>query len=229
MYFSVISPAQAHLRLAMRDLAHAPYGQHQWIWKFFSAKGPAERHEEREERDFIFRAHAASDMPRYYVVSARPPVAFSEDWEVQSRAYDPLPPVGRRLSFVLCANPVVSKKCAEGKSRRHDVVMQAKIDARAEGRRIPGADLVSASCMAWLQARAARAGFELVGATVDVYQQQKARKYNAEKDISYSSVEFSGELIVTDAQLFRQTLLHGLGHAKAFGCGLMLVKKVAED
>lgn len=228
MYFSVIRPAQAQLRSAVRDLAHAPYGQHQWIWKFFREEGDAV---ERRERDFIFRAHTQGEIPRYYVVSARPPVSFSADWEVQSRDYNPLPPAGQRLSFVLCANPVVSKKDAEGKSRRHDVVMQAKKDARngQAGLQQPVADLVSASCLAWLQARAGKAGFELVGATVDAYQQQKARKRNVEKEISFSSVEFSGELLVTDPQLFQQTLLHGLGHAKAFGCGLMLVKKISEE
>lgn len=224
MYFSVISPAQARLRSAVRDLAHAPYGQHQWIWKFFREEGdPAER----KDRDFIFRAHAADELPRYYVVSACPPLAFSDDWEVQSRAYDPQPPVGQRLSFVLCANPVVSKKDGEGKSRRHDVVMQAKKDKQS-GQQLSNPELVRQSCLAWLQSRAAKAGFELVGASVDAYQQQKARKRNVEAEISFSSVEFSGELLVTDPQLFRQTLLHGLGHAKAFGCGLMLVKKVSE-
>lgn len=221
MYFSVISPAQAHLRSAVRDLAHAPYGQHQWIWKFFREEGDPP---ERKDRDFIFRAHAAGEVPRYYVVSARVPVAFSDDWEVQSRAYDPLPPAGQRLSFVLCANPVVSKKDGQGKSRRHDVVMQAKKD-KPSGQPASTPELVRQTCLAWLQARAARAGFELVGATVDAYLQQRARKRDVEDDISFSSVEFSGELLVSDPQLFRHTLLHGLGHAKAFGCGLLLVKK----
>lgn len=225
MYFSVISPAQAHLRSAVRDLAHAPYGQHQWIWKFFREEGDPP---ERKDRDFIFRAHAAGDVPRYYVVSARVPVAFSDDWEVQSRAYDPLPPAGQRLSFVLCANPVVSKKDGQGKSRRHDVVMQAKKD-KPSGQPASAPELVRQTCLTWLQARAARAGFELVGATVDAYLQQRARKRDVEDDISFSSVEFSGELLVSDPQLFRHTLLHGLGHAKAFGCGLLLVKKADES
>lgn len=223
MYFSVISPSQAHLRAAVRDLAHAPYGQHQWIWKFFKEEDePALR----KDRDFIFRAHTAGELPRYYVVSARAPVAFSDDWEVQSRAYDPQPPAGQRLSFVLCANPVVSKKEGGGKSRRHDVVMQAKKDKQA-GQQLSTPELVRQTCLAWLQARAAKAGFELVGASVDAYQQQRTRKRGVKDDIAFSSVEFSGELLVTDPQLFRQTLLQGLGHAKAFGCGLMLVKKVS--
>lgn len=115
----------------------------------------------------------------------------------------------------------------DGKSRRHDVVMQAKKVAPPADRP-PMAELVEQTCLAWLQSRAAKAGFELVGATVDAYRQQHARRRNGGDAIQFSSVEFSGELVVSDADAFQRTLLHGIGHAKAFGCGLMLVKIVSE-
>ena len=216
MYFSVIIPASEHVRAAIRDMAHAPYGLHQWLWKFFDGDGDA-------ERDFIFRRHDLDRLPRVYVVSARPPIAFGEDWEVQTRAYSPHPAAGQRLSFVLCANPVISKKGVDGKSRRHDVVMQAKKTVPPADRP-PVAELVEQTCLAWLQSRAAKAGFELVGATVEAYCQQHGRRRSGGDAIQFSSVEFSGELIVSDADAFQRTLLHGIGHAKAFGCGLMLVK-----
>lgn len=220
MYFSVIDPAREHVRSALRDMAHAPYGMHQWLWKFFDGDRDA-------SRDFIFRRHDNEQLPRVYVVSARPLVAFSEDWEIRSRPYAPALREGMRLSFVLCANPVVSKRGADGKSRRHDVVMQAKKDgAIADG--MCGAELVESACLAWLRARATAAGFDLVGATVGGYRQQHASKRKGEQPIQFSSVEFAGELVVTDPVAFQRTLLDGLGHAKAFGCGLMLVKPVAE-
>lgn len=220
MYFSVISPASEHVRAAVRDMAHAPYGLHQWLWKFFGGDVNA-------ERDFIFRRHDLDRLPRVYVVSARPPVAFGADWEVQTRAYAPQPAVGQRLSFVLCANPVISKKGVDGKARRHDVVMHAK-KAVPPADRLPAAELVEQTCLAWLQSRAAKAGFELVGATVDAYRQQHARKRSSSDAIQFSSVEFSGELVVSDSNAFQRTLLYGIGHAKAFGCGLMLVKIASE-
>lgn len=220
MYFSVINPASEHVRAAVRDMAHAPYGLHQWLWKFFKGDDEA-------ARDFIFRRHDIDGLPRVYVVSARPPVAFSDDWELQTRPYAPLARAGQRLSFVLCANPVISKRDDAGKSRRHDVVMQAK-KSLPPADRPAAAELVEQTCLAWLQARAAKAGFELVGATVDAYRQQQANKRSNGEPIQFSSVEFSGELVVRDPDAFQQTLLQGLGHAKAFGCGLMLVKPVAE-
>lgn len=221
MYFSVISPAREHVRAAVRDMAHAPYGMHQWLWKFFDGEAGT-------ARDYIFRRHDIDHLPRFYVVSMRPPVIFSEDWEVQTRPYAPQLTAGQRLSFVLCANPVVSKKGSDGKSRRHDVVMQAKKDDDA-ATRSSGAELVEQTCLAWLRTRAEKAGFELVGATVDSYrQQQQGRKRKADDAIQFSSVEFAGELVVRDPVIFQRMLFDGLGHAKAFGCGLMLVKAIAE-
>ncbi|MFE3029652.1 type I-E CRISPR-associated protein Cas6/Cse3/CasE [Nocardia tengchongensis] len=40
--------------------------------------------------------------------------------------------------------------------------------------------------------------------------------------------EVRGEMIVTDPDVFVDTLGTGLGHAKAYGCGLILIKAVAE-
>lgn len=41
----------------------------------------------------------------------------------------------------------------------------------------------------------------------------------------FSSVDFSGELEVVDARQFASALFSGIGRAKAFGCGLMLVRR----
>lgn len=43
-------------------------------------------------------------------------------------------------------------------------------------------------------------------------------------ELRFSSVDFNGELTVADATAFTATLTRGVGHAKAFGCGLLLVK-----
>jgi len=53
---------------------------------------------------------------------------------------------------------------------------------------------------------------------------QKAAK-NGEKS-GFSSVDFTGELQITDPEKFRQTLFQGMGRSKAFGCGLLMVRRV---
>ncbi len=46
------------------------------------------------------------------------------------------------------------------------------------------------------------------------------------KDIRFSSVDYSGVLDVVDIELIRKALFEGIGHAKAFGYGLMLIRPV---
>lgn len=46
------------------------------------------------------------------------------------------------------------------------------------------------------------------------------------KAAGFSSLDLAGEVIVTDAGRFTRLLLEGIGPAKAFGCGLMLVRRL---
>ncbi len=245
MYFSVITPDERLLRQAAHELAQPSYAEHyaehQCLWKFFP--GSAD-----QTRDFIFRRHDLDQIPRFYVVSQRRPTAFSEAWQVQSRVYDPQLQEGQRLSFQFRANPVISKKNGAGKSQRHDVVMQAKKQLLAEhglSKEAKWADwkeenskpvlyeLVQKHCAEWLDGVAKRNGFEIAltdavepqhKLQVDAYEQSNAGK--RDHNIRFSTVDFSGELIVTNPDLFHLALLKGIGHAKAFGCGLLLVRRL---
>lgn len=240
MYFSVITPEDRLLRQAAHELAQSSYAEHQWLWKFFPSSAD-------QTRDFIFRRHELEQVPRFYVVSQRPPAAFSEAWQAQTRVYDPQLQEGQRLSFQLRANPVITKNNDAGKSQRHDVVMHAKKQLLAEhglSKEAKWADwkdvsskpllyeLVQKHCAEWLDGVAKRNGFEIALTNeeepqhmlqVDAYEQSNAGK--RDHNIRFSAVDFSGELLVTNPELFHLALCNGLGHAKAFGCGLMLVRR----
>jgi CRISPR system Cascade subunit CasE len=131
---------------------------------------------------------------------------------------------------------------------RHDVVMQAKKQLLSEhgfGQNAKWADwndgnnkpllheLVQAHCSEWLNGMAERNGFEIARTDtedssyklqVDSYEQNKASK--RDHNIRISTVDFSGELVVINPELFRAALLNGIGHSKAFGCGLLLVRRI---
>lgn len=241
MYFSVITPEERLLRQAAHELAQSSYAEHQWLWKFFPSSAD-------QTRDFIFRRHEIEQVPRFYVVSQRPPKAFSEAWQIQSRSYAPQLQEGQRLSFQLRANPTITRRNAAGKSQRHDVVMQAKKQLLAEhglGNEAKWADwddkgnkpllyeLVQKHCAEWFDSVAKRNGFETAltdddepqcKLQVNAYEQSKAGK--RDHNIRFSVVNFAGELIVTDPELFQMALFNGIGHAKAFGCGLLLVRRL---
>lgn len=235
MYFSLITPTPGAEREAAIQWSKGPYEQHQWLWQFLHA-------ERGTARDFLFRRRdGEGNSLGFYVVSAREPQAISSAWLVQSKAYAPRLHTGQHLAFQLRANPVVSHQVA-GKSRRDDVVMNRKKQMLAEKGLVAWKDwpdtdpekplqqqLIQEACTEWLLRRAERCGFRLVNdeydqlkLRVDGYQQQRAFK----RDIRFSSVDYSGVLEVVDVELINKTLLGGIGHAKAFGCGLMLIRSV---
>lgn len=233
MHFSLITPTPGREREAAHEWARNSYAEHQWLWRFLPAPpGTA--------RSFLFCRHDTEGLPRIYVVSERAPVAPSAFWHVATKPYTPVLSQGDVLAFELRANPVVSKRSAHGKAVRHDVVMQEKTRllkerglARWGDWRTPDRpalpNLIQSTSLAWLQARCARLGFELdrdlndqPSLRVDGYEQHRGKG----GELRLSTVDFSGRLRVTDPVALRKALYEGVGHGKAFGCGLLLVRHI---
>jgi CRISPR system Cascade subunit CasE len=84
----------------------------------------------------------------------------------------------------------------------------------------------------WLAGRSERLGFAMVRDAergrlrfqAEGYQWHSLPKKG--RDAGFSSVDFEGEIEVVDAELFVKALSEGVGPAKGFGCGLMLVRRV---
>ena len=232
MYFSLISPAPGR----ERDAAHArtlgPYEEHQWLWRFFPGQPEA-------NRDFLFCHREIEGASRYYLVSGRPPTSPDVAWHVQTRGYAPALDSGARLRFDLRANPVVTSQ-RDGKARRDDVVMAEKkrlLQERGlknwsewQGADKPQLyDLVDRTCQRWLIRRAETHGFlvDEDALRVDGYLTHSERRHLPRtQQLRFSTVDFSGVLTVTDPDRFRSALTTGIGPAKAFGCGLLLVRRV---
>ncbi|WP_395788243.1 type I-E CRISPR-associated protein Cas6/Cse3/CasE [Aquimonas sp.] len=244
-YFSRIQLDTAHPQarqaLLQAGVGHA-YREHQWLWQFFAT-------EHQAPRDFLFRRiEPRDDQPGVvYTVSARAPLAPHPAWRVDSREYQPALAQGERLRFELRANPVRSIR-PEGadpkrRSKRHDVVMHAKkhlIAAHSAGTwsKLGDAErpalypLVHEAVADWLLGNAdrpgvaARHGFILDAPSlqVDSYLQHRFPRGN-KAPISLSTVDISGVLEVRDPLAFSNALLRGIGHAKAFGCGLLLARR----
>ena len=226
MHFSLITPTPGLERAAAHEWARGAYEAHQWLWRFLPAPPGT-------PRSFLFRRRDLDGMPRFYVVSEHEPVPPSPQWTAQSRPYAPDLAAGTRLAFELRANPVVTGRNAAGKPARHDVVMQAKralLTQRGLARwadwttadRPAMAELVHSSCTAWLKARCARLGMTLNESTLRVegYEQHRGKQGS----LHMSTVDFSGQLQVADPEALLQALFGGVGHGKAFGCGLLLVR-----
>jgi len=226
MYFSRISFMRSGIsevsRLAGMVCGNG-YREHQSLWQLFEKDTDA-------ERDFLFRREQAEGWPRYFMISDRLPVRANDIWKIESKNYEPKISAGRQLAFSLRVNPVVTRVNGTGKKQRHDVVMDLK--KQLDYQSMPKADrpvmasLIQQAGIAWLESRAEKHGFSFdPGAVqVDGYLRHRVSKKRGGKVINFSTLDYSGLLTVADPATFKAALFRGIGPAKAFGCGLLMVR-----
>lgn len=83
----------------------------------------------------------------------------------------------------------------------------------------------------WMIQQGERHGFAIVRDKNNQYKLQNSAycwhsiKADKRKKSGFSSVDFLGDLKITDIEKFTNALFKGIGRAKAFGCGLMLVRR----
>jgi CRISPR system Cascade subunit CasE len=142
----------------------------------------------------------------------------TETW--QSRAYDSLLDSlkpGQEWAFRLTANPVRSgrSKPADTRTRRFGHVTVAQQQD-------------------WLLSRAKLAGFtipvgELGEPDVIVHNRMTHTFRRQNGKVTIQSATYDGRLEVADPDALRRTLTLGLGHAKAYGCGLLTLAPVSRN
>jgi CRISPR system Cascade subunit CasE len=208
-----LAPDAAHSSAFWRQV-RSEYAVHQLVWSWFSGNPDA-------RRDFLYRFEQGVGAGRFFVLSSRQPTDPEGLWRIESKPFAPKLLEGQRLRFSLRANPTLRR---EGK--RHDVVMDARWKARSlDGEKAPTRE-IDEPCITWLEARGERCGFELAPGEVQVagYHQERFGG-RGRKDIRLSVVDYEGVLTVREPEAFVKALAAGIGPAKGFGCGLMLVKR----
>jgi CRISPR system Cascade subunit CasE len=215
----------------LRQLAGAvprnAYADHQVIWRLLSQA-------DNEARSFLFRREQVGSWPVFYALSERQPMDSDPAWKVATKRFEPRLTAGSRLGFALRANPVRTRKAssdpADKRRHRDDVVMQEKrlaAEREPDPARRPGqVQLVQRAGPRWLEERAERHGFALEALQVDDYRQHRLSKRGQDHAIQFSTLDYQGILRVLDVERFLAALANGIGPAKAFGCGLLLVRRV---
>lgn len=201
------------------------YQAHRLIWNLYADT-------KERKRDFLYRQEGDGIWPFFYAVSERFPIDKTGTWQIDSKSYSPKLSKGQPLSFVIRVNPIRAKRDEQNKLHRHDIVMDAKTHAKQQGNRFGGdkslADLIQEEGAKWLDARSERYGFSIDHSHIraDGYRQHVVYKRKATSPIRLSSLDIGGVLTVIEPDLFVKTLHTGIGPAKGFGCGLMLVKRI---
>ena len=196
--------------------------RHKLMWSLF-----ADDHD--RVRDFLWREDKHGV---FYTLSSRRPE--SPLFHIESKEFAPVLQAGDQLAFSLRANPVVSRRQGKGRrGQRHDVVMdrlrawEASRDAAGKysERRIIRQQVIQQAGEDWLAAQGQRHGFRLLTATCSGYRQHRLPRREGSRHASISTLDFDGLLEVVEPAAFLQRIQQGFGPAKAFGCGLMLIRR----
>ena len=222
MFISLIK-LRSDLKLSeMTGFTHSDgYRFHKLIWKMFSDNPD-------KQRDFLYRRETGSYLPAFYAVSKNEPMNIGDYWDIQSKIYNPQLRTGETLYFTCTVNPIRSKRDENGKQHRHDVVMNAKKEMFEVREKSDLNDLIQENVGDWFCGKGESLGFvaDIGRLRVDGYRQHRLFKGSKGSPIRFSSVDISGVLTVDEPDVFVQNcLFNGIGPAKGFGCGLMMVKR----
>ena len=112
------------------------------------------------------------------------------------------------------------------RTTKHDVVMHGLRDRLKGERAAPRQALLAEAGLAWMGRQLAEAGADLVADSlrVDGYQQHRISDGRG-REIALSSLDFDGALLVTDPDRLLSRLASGFGSGRAYGFGLMLIRR----
>ncbi|MFT3691460.1 type I-E CRISPR-associated protein Cas6/Cse3/CasE [Paenirhodobacter sp.] len=228
------SPAAQALAplLAPSNPAARRSAQHNLLWSVF-ADGPDRR------RDFLWREERDGS---FMALSARPPAPSELFQPHLVRDFAPVLTPGDRLDFQLRCNATRTEKTgglsANGKEKkRHiDLVMDAlhpvpgrkDLPEGADSRRAPERmDRAQEVARSWLARQGEKAGFCLLHAEVMDYSTVVLPGHRAPRkgQPQFGILDLAGRIEVTAPEAFLAQLPLGFGRAKAFGCGLMLIRR----
>lgn len=224
MYLSKVSLLNSlQAKSALVDLGkNGAYAAHQLLWRLFT---------EDVQRDFLFKQEQSNrGLPVFYVLSKKTPLLLPELFDIQSKVFSPQIQTGERFAYKLTANPTICKKDDSGKSKRSDVLMNAKYQAKKEGINDQNIvkELMNQAAQQWFVEEHRSTGWGVQFDTlpdIESYSQHRVAKHK-NHNIRFSSVDVQGTLTVQDPEKFISQLFKGFGRSKAMGCGLMMIRRI---
>lgn len=180
------------------------------------------------------RAPDRDGRPTWYLLGPEPR-AEAAFFDVASKPWSLALTPGDRLAFELVVHATVDRMLAPEKGRdgrrRIDVVLDAILAAEREGSGVSRAELRrerGGTAMAtWWGAQGERHGFTPLATEVLDYQTVPLARGGAKErnPVQLGIARLTGLVAVTDPDAFASKVATGFGRAKAFGCGLMLLRR----
>jgi len=199
---------------------------HRLIWALF-ADTPERR------RDFLWRQIGPGE---FLVLASRPPADPHALFQLQHKPFAPGLHAGQRLAFNLRVNPVVAEARPGQRGKRRDVVTRAiaalPTQPDPEKRRAARFAAMQAATGKWLAQQGMQNGFspETQADRLRVDEEDWVQIPRSGRSvISFLAIGLQGVLTVDDPVKFLTRLAAGFGAARAFGCGLMLIRRAPPD
>lgn len=190
------------------------YSDHQFVWKLFGRND--------DLRDFIYTVHER----KIYVVSTRTQNYKSSDIQVKTKPYEPSFEEGDPLRF----DVRIDLEVRIGKKRIP--IVSAYKQRLGEDHGLNRNELMHEAVADWFKKNSKRYGFKvrdfyIMGSHHFKFNKTKNRDdpRNKNDKVEFNSLDIRGVLEVTGPAVFVNTLHRGIGKARPFGCGLMLVAR----
>lgn len=177
------------------------YGWHRALWHAFPQL-------DGESRNFLFRVDDRRFRFKVLLLSEHEPQ--KQPWEAQSWETKEIPPefLSRDTYFFqMKANPTMKKTYSNGKKRRIGLYQEKLLRD-------------------WIFRKAEDNGFDIVQSTLTIGGPIDASFWIPEEKRKgkHVSVDFKGMLKVTDQTRFQHAFEQGIGSAKAYGFGLLMLQ-----
>lgn len=201
------------------------YSLHEKIWALVSRN-------ENQKRDFLYRVEydAYQNIKHIYLLV---PNQISSQKNIKiavSPKYQPKLETGECLYFKLRANPIIKRK-ENGKAKEYGIIMDAKYQFKKNGQNYQEQfsldELIHDVGMKWLIRKGEQHGFLVKQFEVRINNDcEYSVKPPGKKVFTLRTLDFEGKLKIVDADRFKKSLFNGIGSAKAFGCGMMMIKRI---
>jgi CRISPR system Cascade subunit CasE len=198
------------------DPADRSAAEHRLLWSVMTDSPD-------RERDFLFRRQGERE---WLVLSRREPLAGHGLFEVETKAWAPILAPGQNLGFALRAHATVDTKDNDRKRQRLDVVMHRLRHVSPGQRALVRDTLAEEAAGDWLRMVGKRAGFHLRSLTQAEYRTERVTRRNG-KPLDLGVLDLQGVLTVEESARLVETIAGGLGRCKAFGFGLMLLRRAS--
>lgn len=194
-------------------------------------------HSQADKSAFLWRQ--AERQNCWYVLGPEPR-SDSPFFDVETKPYALNLANGDRLSFDLTVNATVNRMIVPSKGRdgrqRCDIVIDAiKAEELATGeknRPLKREAIAQTALIGWLEAQGTKNGFVLVPETTKLISYRTINldrpvRSGARGTVQLGVSSVAGILEITDPSLFTAKVVTGFGRAKAFGLGLMLLRRIS--